>query len=135
MLLRTGIRMAAMTLLMSACASALAQGGAPAVSSQSAAAPPAVSAPTAPAAPAATAATDRQLAAAVRHALHAARKHGLKSTFIRVRARDGAVTLSGIVAAQEQIALAVSVAQGVAGVRTVMSQLQVRSDGEMKGSQ
>ncbi|MFD1556916.1 BON domain-containing protein [Paraburkholderia silviterrae] len=123
---RIGIRIAAMALLMSACASALAQGGKPTASSQTAAAPPAASSP---------APTDHQLAAAVRHALHATRKRGLKSTFIRVHARDGAITLTGVVADQDQIALAISVAQGVQGVRTIASKLEVRSDGEMKGSQ
>ncbi|CAB3809536.1 hypothetical protein LMG28688_07005 [Paraburkholderia caffeinitolerans] len=126
MVYRIGTRMAAMALLMSVCASASAQGDEHTASSQSAAAPPAVSAP---------AATDRQLATSVRHALRAARKQGLKSTFIRVRTHDGAVTLTGVVADQNQIALAISVAQGVAGVRTVASKLQVRSDAEIKGSQ
>ena len=126
MSLRIGIRMTAMALLMSACANASAQGGEHAASAQTTAAVPTASAP---------AANDRQLAAAVRRALHASRKRGLKSTFIRVRARAGAITLTGVVANQDQIALAISVAQGVDGVRTVASKLQVRSEGEMKGSQ
>lgn len=84
---------------------------------------------------AASAPTDRQLAASVRHALHAARKQGLKSTFIRVRAHDGAVTLSGVVASDDQIALAMSVARGVSGVRSVASKIEVRDGAGLKGSQ
>ncbi|QGZ66142.1 BON domain-containing protein [Paraburkholderia acidisoli] len=77
---------------------------------------------------AAAAPTNRQLAANVRHALHAARKQGLKSTYIRVRARDGVVTLSGVVASEQQIAFATQVAQSVSGVRAVQGQLEVRTD-------
>ncbi|WP_042337487.1 BON domain-containing protein [Paraburkholderia ferrariae] len=86
-------------------------------------------------APAASAPTDRQLAASVRHALRAARKQGLKSTYIRVRARNGAITLTGIVASQDQIAIAASVAQGVSGVRSVTSRIEVRDGEGLKGSQ
>jgi hyperosmotically inducible periplasmic protein len=84
---------------------------------------------------AASAPTDRQLAASVRHALRAARKQGLKSTYIRVHARNGAITLSGIVASQDQIAIATSVAQGVSGVHSVTSRIEVRDGEGLKGSQ
>jgi hyperosmotically inducible periplasmic protein len=84
---------------------------------------------------AASSGADRALAASVRHALKAARKQGLKSSFIRVRARDGAVTLSGVVASESQIELATSVAQGVSGVRSVTTKLVIRDDEGIKGSQ
>ena len=66
-------------------------------------------------------------ACARRCALRAARKQGLKSTYIRVRAHDGVVTLSGVVANENQISLATSMAQGVSGVRNVNSKIEVRS--------
>nr|WP_241023881.1 BON domain-containing protein [Paraburkholderia sp. Ac-20340] len=79
---------------------------------------------------------DRALAANVRHALKAARKQGLKSSFIRVRAHDGVVTLAGVVASAQQIELATSVAQGVNGVRSVnAAKLVIRDDEGIKGSQ
>lgn len=84
---------------------------------------------------AASSGADRALAANVRHALKAARKQGLKSSFIRVRARDGVVTLTGVVANDSQIELATSVAQGVNGVRSVTSKLVIRDDEGIKGSQ
>ncbi|WP_322058358.1 BON domain-containing protein [Paraburkholderia sp. J63] len=79
--------------------------------------------------------SDRALAVRVRHALRAARKQGLKSTFIRVRAHDGAITLSGVVASDTQIALAIAVAQGVNGVRAVTSKIEVRGNTGITGSQ
>ena len=66
-------------------------------------------------------------ACARRCAPRAARKQGLKSTYIRVRAHDGVVTLSGVVANENQISLATSMAQGVSGVRNVNSKIEVRS--------
>ncbi|MBB3258067.1 hyperosmotically inducible protein [Paraburkholderia bannensis] len=93
------------------------------------------SAATATPAVAASPGADRALAANVRHALKAARKQGLKSSFIRVRARDGVVTLSGVVASQSQIDMATSVAQGVSGVRSVTTRLVIRDDEGIKGSQ
>ncbi|WP_322029075.1 BON domain-containing protein [Paraburkholderia sp. J76] len=84
---------------------------------------------------AASAPADRTLAANVRSALRAARKQGLKSTFIRVRAHNGAITLSGVVASENQIALATTVAQGVSGVQSVTSKIEVRSNAGIKGSQ
>jgi hyperosmotically inducible protein len=85
---------------------------------------------------AASSGADRALAINVRHALKAARKQGLKSSFIRVRAHDGAITLSGVVASAQQIELATSVAQGVNGVRSVnTAKLVIRDDEGIKGSQ
>lgn len=84
---------------------------------------------------AASSGADRALAANVRHALKAARKQGLKSSFIRVRVRDGVVTLSGVVASESQIGLAASVAQGVNGVQSVTTKLVIRDDEGIKGSQ
>lgn len=84
---------------------------------------------------AASSGADRALAVNVRHALKAARKQGLKSSFIRVRARDGVVTLSGVVASESQIGLAASVAQGVNGVQSVTTKLVIRDDEGIKGSQ
>ncbi|QGZ59475.1 BON domain-containing protein [Paraburkholderia acidiphila] len=121
MTIRHSVRLAA-ALLFAVCASVHAQGG-NAASSASSSASAATAAPVA----AASAPTDKQLAASVRQALRAARKQGLKSTYIRVRARDGVVTLSGVVANESQIALATSVAQGVSGVRNVTSKIEVRS--------
>ncbi|MCX5543171.1 BON domain-containing protein [Paraburkholderia sp. CNPSo 3076] len=83
----------------------------------------------------ATEPTDKQLAADVRHALHAARKQGLKSTYIRVRAHNGAVTLTGVVASDDQIALATSVARGVNGVRSVTSKIEIRANTGLNGNQ
>ncbi|HKR47399.1 MAG TPA: BON domain-containing protein [Paraburkholderia sp.] len=82
-----------------------------------------------------TAPTDKQLATDVRHALRAARKQGLKSTYIRVRAHNGAVTLSGVVASDDQIALATSVARGVNGVRSVTSKIEIRANTGLNGNQ
>ncbi|TDG04905.1 BON domain-containing protein [Paraburkholderia guartelaensis] len=78
---------------------------------------------------------DKQLAADVRQALRAARKQGLKSTYIRVRAHNGAVTLSGVVASDNQIALATSVARGVNGVRSVTSKIEIRTNTGLNGNQ
>jgi hyperosmotically inducible protein len=122
MFIRHSARLAA-GLLLGVCASAYAQGDHAASAASAAVAPASASAS------ASTASDDRQLAANVRHALRAARKQGLKSTYIRVRARDGVVTLSGVVADARQIALATSVAQGVSGVSSVKSKIEVRADG------
>ena len=107
-------------------ASSWAQGGSEASAAQITPATPAT---------AASAPTDRALAANVRSALRAARKQGLKSTFIRVRAHNGAITLSGVVVSENQIALTTSVAQGVNGVQSVTSKIEVRSNAGIKGSQ
>ncbi|WP_233888577.1 BON domain-containing protein [Paraburkholderia flagellata] len=123
---RTMLRYAAAVYFAVAGVSSWAQGGSEASAAQIA--------PAAPAA-AASAPTDRALAANVRGALRAARKQGLKSTFIRVRAHNGAITLSGVVASESQIALATSVAQSVSGVQSVTSKIEVRSNAGIKGSQ
>lgn len=106
-------------LLFAVCTGVYAQGDQAAASASAAMAP----------APASAAVSDRQLAANVRHALHASRKQGLKSTYVRVRAKDGVVTLSGVVADAGQISRAMSIAQGVSGVRSVNSKIEVRADG------
>jgi hyperosmotically inducible periplasmic protein len=79
--------------------------------------------------------SDRELAQAVHRALHDARKQGLKSTYIRVHAHGGVITLTGVVANEDQVAFARSVAERVSGVRSVISKLQVRVDGNVNGSQ
>lgn len=79
--------------------------------------------------------SNRQLAASVRGALRNAHRHGLRSTYIRVRANGGVVTLNGVVADAGQIALAAQVAQGVPGVSAVHNKLQVRSAEGLKGSE
>ncbi|WP_321782157.1 BON domain-containing protein [Paraburkholderia sp. J94] len=84
---------------------------------------------------ASTKAADRALAGDVRHALRAARKQGLKASFIRVRAHDGDVTLTGVVADAKQIDFAVSIAQGVSGVRSVTTKITIRDGESIKGSQ
>ncbi|WP_144113843.1 BON domain-containing protein [Paraburkholderia sp. BCC1886] len=123
------IRIAGAVLLMAACIDGYAQG-------PGTAAPASVMASaSAAASPASGAVTDRQLAASVRKALHAAHRHGLKSTFIRVRANGGVVTLTGVVADNSQIGLATSVAQGVPGVTSVVNKLTLRSVAGMKGSE
>ncbi|WP_322052459.1 BON domain-containing protein [Paraburkholderia bannensis] len=129
------VRMAAAVLCLAASFAAHAQGGseASAVSGTASASTP-ISQHATPAV-AASSGADRALAANVRHALKAARKQGLKSSFIRVRARDGAITLTGVVANESQIELATSVAQGVNGVRSVASKLVIRDDEGIKGSQ
>jgi hyperosmotically inducible periplasmic protein len=83
----------------------------------------------------ATTPTDKQLAANVRQALRAARKQGLKSTYIRVRAHNGVITLSGVVASADQIALATSVASGVSGVHSVTSKIEIRANTGLNGNQ
>jgi hyperosmotically inducible periplasmic protein len=118
MTIRRSLLLAAV-MLSSVCAGAHAQNSAADTNAASTNAAPAVAASTP---------TDRQLAANVRQALRAARKQGLKSTYIRVRAHGGVVTLSGVVASESQIAFATKVAQGVSGVRAVQSKLEVRTD-------
>ena len=88
----------------------------------SSAADTAASAPDASSAKA-TRAANRKLTRSVSTAL--ARTKGLDSTRIFVKSADGAVTLSGMVPDSSQIPLAVSVAQQVAGVRSVKNLLRV----------
>jgi hyperosmotically inducible periplasmic protein len=71
----------------------------------------------------ATRAANRKLTRSVSTAL--ARTKGLDSTRIFVKSVDGAVTLSGMVPDVSQITLAVSVAQQVAGVKSVKNLLRV----------
>ncbi|WP_296657154.1 BON domain-containing protein [Paraburkholderia sp.] len=79
---------------------------------------------TAPAKPARAARrVDRKLGFQVRHAL--ARAQGLNVSNIAVRARGGAVTLTGSVPSQGQVDQAGQVAQGVAGVTSVTNKLTV----------
>jgi hyperosmotically inducible periplasmic protein len=80
-------------------------------------------------------ASNRQLAASVRSALRNAHRHGLKSSYIRVRANGGAVTLTGVVAETAQIALATSVAQSVPGVTSVDNKLKLRAVAGVKGTE
>jgi hyperosmotically inducible protein len=119
-------RLAAL-LLVAFCANVWAQGASDAAATSTAAASPSVAGATVPA--------DKQLAADVRHALRAARKQGLKSTYIRVRAHNGVVTLSGVVANDNQVALATSVARGVNGVRSVTSKIEIRANTGLNGNQ
>ncbi|WP_321904036.1 BON domain-containing protein [Paraburkholderia tropica] len=123
---RIFLRLAAATLCVAASLSAHAQGD---NASQTGAAP------MHPATSATSKAADRALANDVRHALRAARKQGLKATFIRVRAHDGDVTLTGVVADQKQIDFATSIAQGVSGVRSVTTKITIRDGEGIKGSQ
>jgi hyperosmotically inducible protein len=105
---------------------------------QNASAPAAASVVTAPgmaANAASDTASNRQLAASVRSALRNAHRHGLKSSYIRVRANGGAVTLTGVVAETAQIALATSVAQSVPGVTSVDNKLKLRSVAGLKGTE
>ena len=118
-------RLAAL-ILFTICVSAWAQGGSDTA---------ATSAATGTSAAAASTPTDKQLATDVRHALRAARKQGLKSTYIRVRAHNGAITLSGVVASDDQISLATSVARGVSGVQSVTSKIEVRTNTGLNGNQ
>ena len=66
---------------------------------------------------------DHALAKNVRHALHTTK--GLVSSGITVLAKDGAVSLTGMVPDQGQIALAGTAAQSVAGVTSVKNNLEV----------
>lgn len=88
-----------------------------------------------PSASATTQAADQQLAKAVRSAMKQAKHKGLKSAYIRVRASNGVVTLSGVVADAGQIALAINVAKGVAGVTSVIAKLEIRTDIGERGGQ
>jgi hyperosmotically inducible protein len=115
-------------LLVATCLLAHAQGGAASAASPAAGSGAVAGVPT-------DTVSNRQLAAAVRAALRKLRRNGLKSDYIRVRAREGVVTLSGVVANVNQISLANNVAQGVSGVKSVNNKLQVRSPAGLKGNQ
>ncbi|MCP3708702.1 BON domain-containing protein [Paraburkholderia sp. CNPSo 3274] len=105
------------------------------VGAQGASATAATAAATGTSVAAASVPTDKQLAADVRHALRDARKQGLKSTYIRVRAHNGAITLTGVVASDNQISLATSVANSVNGVRSVTSKIEIRANTGLNGNQ
>lgn len=128
------IRIAGAVLLMAACIDGYAQGASAADSGSAPAA--AASAPASATANAASgAASNKQLAASVRSALRSAHRHGLKSSYIRVRANDGVVTLTGVVADNSQIGLATSIAQGVPGVSSVVNKLKLRVVAGVKGTE
>jgi len=96
----------------------------------------AASAASAATAASASAPSNRQLASAVRLALRKSRAQGLKLTFVRVRAHNGVITLTGVVAQAPQIAQVQSVVQSVPGVTSVINKLTVRStDPGLTGSQ
>jgi hyperosmotically inducible periplasmic protein len=66
---------------------------------------------------------DRDLAKAVRRAL--GKTQGFDVSGVFVRARSGAVTLSGTVRSGDQIAVAGQVAQSVPGVKSVSNKLGI----------
>ncbi|HZZ02747.1 BON domain-containing protein [Paraburkholderia sp.] len=68
---------------------------------------------------------DRKLSADVRHALGKTR--GIDVTNIFVRARSGAITLTGSVPDSAQISKAEEVARGVAGVTSVTSKISMQA--------
>ncbi|HTR08550.1 MAG TPA: BON domain-containing protein [Paraburkholderia sp.] len=72
-------------------------------------------------APSSTTKSDRALARAVRHAL--SRAQGFNVSGVFVRARDGAVTLSGSVRTADQIRQAEDVTRSVQGVKSVSNKL------------
>lgn len=84
-------------------------------------------------APAATASapsakkTDRRLGLDVRKALSKAQGFDVSNVF--VKARGGAVTLTGSVPDGDQIAQAAEVAKGVAGVKSVSNKLTIGTQG------
>lgn len=123
------VKIASALLLMAGCINGYAQGG-------SAASPASAAAnASAPATAASGAVTNRQLAASVRSALRSARLPALRSSYIRVRANGGVVTLTGVVADTSQIGFATSVAQGVPGVSSVVNKLKLRAVAGVKGSE
>jgi osmotically-inducible protein OsmY len=72
-------------------------------------------------------AANRALARKVRGAL--ARARGVTVSKIVVRAKDGAITLTGSVPQQQEIDRATEVAKGVDGVTSVKNQLTIRPVG------
>ncbi|MFM0594332.1 MULTISPECIES: BON domain-containing protein [Paraburkholderia] len=73
-------------------------------------------------------AANRALGRKVRSVL--AKTKGLSVNNITVRARGGAVTLAGSVPEQQQVDLATTAAQGVAGVTSVKNALTIRPVGQ-----
>jgi osmotically-inducible protein OsmY len=90
-------------------------------------APAADSAATTKAAKSATKKTDRKLGLDVRRALSKAQGFDVSNVF--VRARGGAVTLTGTVPEGAQIAQAEEVAKGVAGVTSVSNKISIGTQG------
>jgi hyperosmotically inducible protein len=129
------IKRAGAVLLMAACVNGYAQGASASDSASAAASVSATADAGATADTASGAVTNRQLAASVRSALRNAHRHGLKSSYIRVRANGGVVTLTGVVADTSQIGLATSVAQGVPGVNSVVNKLKLRVVAGVKGTE
>ncbi|MFM0737539.1 BON domain-containing protein [Paraburkholderia xenovorans] len=76
----------------------------------------------------ATKSANRALGRKVRSAL--SKTKGLSIANVTVRARGGAVTLSGSVPEQPQVDLATQAAQGVAGVTSVKNALTIRPVGQ-----
>jgi hyperosmotically inducible periplasmic protein len=70
---------------------------------------------------------DRKLARDVRRALSKAR--GFDGSNVFVRARSGAVTLTGTVLQNTQIAQATAVAKGVPGVKSVSNKITLTAQG------
>jgi hyperosmotically inducible protein len=132
------IMLATAVLLMAACIDGYAQGASAADAASEATSASSAAAASPAAAPTHAAngtASNRQLAASVRSALRGARRHGLKSSYIRVRANGGVVTLTGVVADESQIGLATSIAQGVPGVSAVVNKLKLRVVAGVKGTE
>jgi hyperosmotically inducible protein len=125
------IKIAGAVLLMAACINGYAQGASAADSASDST----TASASATANAASGAASNKQLAASVRSALRSAHRHGLKSSYIRVRANDGVVTLTGVVADNSQIGLAASIAQGVPGVSSVVNKLKLRVVAGVKGTE
>jgi osmotically-inducible protein OsmY len=75
----------------------------------------------------ATKKTDRKLGNDVRKAL--AKAQGFDVSNVSVKARSGAVTLTGSVPDGSQISQAEEVAKGVAGVKSVSNKLTLRTQG------
>ncbi len=103
----------------------LASSGAYAQASDANAAAPAAAAPAAPAA--SSKAANRSLGRAVKRAL--TKNKQIDASNIYVRARDGAVRLTGFVPENAQIQIASDVTQTVSGVSSVDNKLTVRRPG------
>jgi len=76
--------------------------------------------------------SDRSLTAAVKDALRA--DAVTKKLSIQVETRNAAVTLTGELDEDEQVAYAVQVARGVAGVREVVNRLTVKGENKAERS-
>jgi osmotically-inducible protein OsmY len=76
--------------------------------------------------------SDRSITASVRDALHA--DAVTQKLSIQVETRDAAVTLTGELDEDEQVARAVQVARGVSGVREVVNRLTVTGENQAERS-